>query len=330
MACCAASGLAQDLPSAPVARSGSVVGTVVDPDEAGVGGAHVTLTVEATKRTFETVADENGMFHFDAVPAGAFTVTAAAEEGLTPGQVTGMALPGQVVTLAAMMLQVASQNTEVSAMSPHDAAEVEVKQEETQRILGILPNYGITYNWHAPPLDARQKFELATRQVISPFTFGLTAVITGVERATGSYNEFGQGAGGYWYLYGTNTADAAIGIELGGAVFPWIFHQDPRYFWKGTGSIKSRVWYAITRTVICRNDKGKDVFSISGVLGNLSTGAMSNVYYPKVDRNGWGLTIENGFLGIVGDAVGNLEQEFLFKWFTPGARKRQGTGDDDE
>ena len=321
-------GFAQELPAAPVPKTGVVIGSVVDPDGAEVDGARVVLTVEATRQVLQTVAEVDGTFRFAAVPAGAFAVAVSTERGLAPGKVTGMALPGQVVAVAPIVLQVASEMQEVNAMSPHDAAEIEVKVEESQRILGILPNYGVTYNWNAPPLDTKQKFELATRATISPFTFGLTAIITGVERATGNYNEFGAGATGYFYLYGATTADIAIGNELGGAVFPWMFRQDPRYFWKGTGSIKSRIWYAITRTVICRSDKGKDMFSYSGVLGNFGAGAMSNLYYPKVDRNGWDLTLENGALAIAGDAIGNLEQEFLFKWFTPGSRKKKPVDED--
>lgn len=311
-----------NLPSVPQPSAGKVTGTVVDVDGALLDGARVRLVSETSKLAQETGSDENGVFHFAGVPVGDFSVTAGGD-GLEDVTVHGRMTPSGVVELPAIALTQAVANLEVTAMTPHDLAEVEVRKQEQQRLIGILPNYSVTYNWKAPPLDAKQKFELATKEVISPWTFGTNAAVVGIERATGNYDEFGPGATGYWKLYGATMASIAVGNELGGAILPSIFHQDPRYFWKGTGSIPKRALYAISRTIICRGDNGKNQPSFSGVLGDMGTGALSNLWYPKVDRRGATLTIENGLLSIVGDAIGNLEQEFVFKWFTPGSRKRK-------
>ncbi len=315
------------LPSAPQPVAGVVSGSVVDADGAVLDAARVRLVSDASKLAMETGTDENGVFHFKGVPFGGFSVSALID-GLEEVVVRGRMTPGGVVDLPPIALTQAIAKMEVDAMTQHDLAQVEVRKQEQQRVLGVLPNYSISYNWKAPPLDAKQKFELATKEVISPWTFGVNAGIVGIERGTGHYKEFGPGAAGYWKLYGATMASVAAGNELGGAILPVIFHQDPRYFWKGTGSVTKRALYAISRTIICRGDNGKNQPSFSGVLGDMGTGALSNLWYPKVDRHGAGLTIENGLLSILGDAIGNLEQEFVFKWFTPGSRERKPNVDD--
>ena len=52
-------------------------------------------------------------------------------------------------------------------------------------------------------------------------------------------------------------ADLVSGTFIGGAILPSLFKQDPRYFYKGTGSRKSRFFYAIANSVICKGDNGR-------------------------------------------------------------------------
>jgi hypothetical protein len=321
-------GLAQTAPKpaaqvtvdAPSSLPGSVEGSVVDADDRPIAHAYVKLQ-PAHGDAMVSSTDEDGGFRFEGVSPGTFTVTAS-----TPGlgtEVVSDELPAAGhLELPELALRTATATFEVNAMSPHEAAEVEVKQQEKQRLLGVLPNFGITYNWHAPPLDTKQKFELATRTVIDPLSLAINAGIVTGEIWSGKYKEFGTGASGFGYLYGVTMADNVIGTELGGAILPSLFHQDPRYFWKGTGTVKSRVFYALSRAVICRGDNGKEQFSWSGVGGDLGAGAFSNLYYPAQDRHGAALTLENGGLSMAADALNNVVQEFLFKHLTPSARKK--------
>jgi hypothetical protein len=72
--------------------------------------------------------------------------------------------------------------------------------------------------------------------------------------------------------------------------------------------------------VICRSDKGNWEPNYSNILGSLGAGAISNLYYPASNRNGAGLTIENGLIGVATGAIGNLFQEFLVRKLTPHAQ----------
>ena len=73
---------------------------------------------------------------------------------------------------------------------------------------------------------------------------------------------------------------------LGGAVFPSLFKQDPRYFYKGTGSISSRALYAIANSVICKGDNERWQPNYSAILGGIAAGGISNLYYPASNRSG--------------------------------------------
>ena len=108
---------------------------------------------------------------------------------------------------------------------------------------------------------------------------------------------------------------------MGGAVLPSLFRQDPRYFYKGTGSVPSRFWYAVTRTVVTRGDNGRSQPNYSTVLGDMSAGAISNLYYAPEDRKGAKITVVNGLLGIAGDAMNFVFQEFVLKKLTTNSKR---------
>ncbi|MDE1156651.1 MAG: carboxypeptidase-like regulatory domain-containing protein [Acidobacteriaceae bacterium] len=318
--CCSSHASAQ-FPEAPTPATGVVNGSVVDSDGNSVQAAHVHLVTTGptvVQQDQETGAD--GSFHFVAVPAGEARLTITAESW-RPLEKTLTVSPTVPVDMGSLRFTTATASFAVNALSQHDAAELEIKKAEQQRLLGVLPNFEVSYNWSAPRLDSKQKFELATRQTIDPITFGVNLAAVGVYRGTGHFQEFGPGAEGFWKFYGATMADVAVGTEFGGAIYPSLFHQDPRYFWKGSGTTRSRVEYALSRAFVTRGDNGKTQPNYSGILGSLTAGAMTNLYYPEVDRNSASKTFANAGLDVLGDAIGNLVQEFVLKHFTPKSKE---------
>jgi len=171
-------------------------------------------------------------------------------------------------------LVIATAATEVQvSLTPTEVAEAEIKDEEKQRVLGVIPNFYVTYNSAAAPLHPKQKFELAWKATVDPINFGLTGAIAGIEQAANSYSGYGQGAQGYAKRYGASYADSAIGTFIGSAILPSLFKQDPRYFYKGTGSRRSRFLYAIAQTVVCKGDNGRRQANYSALLGSLAAAA---------------------------------------------------------
>lgn len=185
----------------------------------------------------------------------------------------------------------------------------QLKQEEQQRILGVAPNFGTSYNWNAAPLSAGQKLELAFRSATDPFTFAAAGLVAGYHEALDEDTGFGWGAAGYGKRVGAAYLDAFDGAIIGNGILPAVFRQDPRFFRLGHGTIKHRLLYAISTSYICRGDNGHWQPNYSNVGGNIIAGALSNYYYPS-QNSGWGQAISNGFIVTTEGTVGGVFDEF--------------------
>jgi hypothetical protein len=300
-------------------QRGSIHGLIVDHDGAVYEGVHVTLTQSSRPSEPEesTTTDSDGHFSFSGVLAGPFRLTASSN-GFATQVVSGVLRAGENLDAGAVVFSFAGTMTEVQVTASRaEIATEELHAEEQQHVLGFIPNFYVVYAPNAPPLSSRQKFHLAWKSSVDPFNFLITGGVAGVEQATNALSGYGQGAQGYAKRYGANYADGFIGSMVGGAILPSLFKQDPRYFYKGTGTVRSRALYAIANAVICKGDNGHWQFGYSGILGSLASGGISNLYYPASDRNGASLTFENTLIGIGGSAIGNLFQEFLVRKLTP-------------
>jgi hypothetical protein len=298
--------------------AGSIGGTVVDPTGTPVAGAQVRLSLEDASVSQEVVSDGDGQFSFVGIVPGPFQL-AATSTGFAIQTFSGTLHSGESYTVPPIALVVASASTEVKVtMTRTELAEAEIKDEEKQRVLGVVPNFYVTYDPAAVPLNAKQKFELAWKATVDPINFGLTGAVAGIQQATDSFSGYGQGAQGFGKRYGASYADLVAGTFLGSAVLPSLLKQDPRYFYKGSGSKRSRVLYAIANAVICKGDNGRWQANYSSMLGGLAAGGISNLYYPATDR-GVELTFENTLIGIGTTAAANLLQEFVIRRLTPHA-----------
>jgi hypothetical protein len=313
------------LPDAPGQQAanqqsgGSISGTVTDPHGAYITGATLTLESKNPIATRTLTTDGTGSFSFAALEPGTFKLTIR-----SPGFATWVAAnivlgANENQQLQHIQMQIASANTNIDVVfSRHDLAEEQIHQQEKQRVLGVFPNFYVTYNWNAVPLTSKQKFKLALRTATDPVAFLGAGFAAGVEQWADGYSGYGLGAQGYAKRFGASYADAFNGTMLGGAVFPSLLHQDPRYFYKGTGTIRSRVLYAISTVVICKGDNGRWQPNYSNLLGSLAGAGISNLYYPSTDRDGAELTIRNALVGSASGAIGALFQEFLLKKISKG------------
>jgi hypothetical protein len=233
--------------------------------------------------------------------------------------VTGELNAGEAYTAPPVTLVISTVTTEVDVTMSHvEIAEAQIKEEEKQRVLGFVPNYYVSYVPDAASLNTKQKFELAWKTTVNPITFALTGAAAGVEQMQDQYGGYGQGAQGYGKRFGATYADVVTGNFIGGALLPSLFKQDPRYFYKGTGSKKSRVLYALANSFITKGDNGKWQPNYSGLMGSMAAGGISNLYYPANDR-GAGLTFENVAITIAAGSAANILQEFLIRKLTPNA-----------
>ena len=204
----------------------------------------------------------------------------------------------------------------------HKEAADQVQAEEKQRIAGVVPDFNVVLGGYAPPITPAEKFSLVYHSSIDPFTIGLAAVLGGYDEIAGSHNGYGWGAGGYFKRFGAQYADTVDGALWGNAVLPSLFHQDPRYFRMGTGSIKRRILHAALSTVLCKGDNGHTQFSFSNIAGNVIAGGISNLYYPSNER-GISLALDNALQVTAEGAAGAQLLEFSPDLISSYRRHRQ-------
>jgi hypothetical protein len=302
---------------------GSIHGTVVDRTGAFIVGARVKLTGDDPSQNQEVSSDDGGQFLFANVTPGLFQLTITLT-GFATQSLSGALSSGEVYTVPQTTLAIATAATEIRVVpTVVEVAEDEIKVEEKQRVLGVIPNFYVSYIPNAAPLSPKQKFELAWKTTVDPVTFGLNGAIAGIQQAQNDFSGYGQGAGGYAKRYGASYTNLATETFIGGAILPSLLKQDPRYFYKGSGSKRSRILYAIANAVICKGDDGHWQANYSSILGSLAAGGISNLYYPAKNRDGAELTFENALIGIGESAAANIFQEFVVRRLTPSASKSQ-------
>ena len=301
---------------------GCISGTILDQSGAVSVGAKVHLTVGDPGSIRELQTGNNGQFIFTNVAPGSFRLTVSAV-GFTMREFASVLGPGETYIVPPISLAVAPALTEVhvtdAPLSSVELADLQLRQQETQRVLGIFPNFYVTYEREAVPLSTKQKFRLAWKTTVDPFTFVGTAALAGVEQATDAFSGYGQGAQGYFKRFGASYADVLTSTYIGGAILPSVLKQDPRYFYKGTGSTASRLLYAIGSPVICKGDNRRWQLNYSNVAGVFASAGISYLYYPESDRKG--LFVQNSLIRLGELSFEGLLQEFVLRRLTPRLRK---------
>lgn len=318
--CVAGTAGAQQLISAPEPQTGTIIGTVTDVNNGTVPGATVVLEDTSAVQRGSVVTDTRGFFQLDHLGAGkTYHVTIKANGFAIWISPDIILKPGQYLELTGIQLQIAEAVTTVHAvLSDEEIATEQVNVEEKQRVLGIFPNFYAVYDPNPVPLTTKLKFRLAVKTATDPVTFLAATFVAGVDQAAHTPN-YVEGAKGYGQRLGANYANGLSDIMMGGAILPTVLHQDPRYFYQGTGTTKSRMLHALSTPFICRGDSGRREFNYSALGGYASAGALANTYYP-VSNRGAGLFLSTTFIDIGSDMLNGVIQEFVMRRFTPTAK----------
>jgi hypothetical protein len=297
-------------------RTAQVDGIVQDIQGNPVPQASVTLTPAGKLGERTTTAGDDGSYTFTAVPAGDYrlTVTSPGLDTYTSGE---FAVRSGATAAAPKTPMKISTSTSINVTaSPDEVAAAQVHEQEKQRVFGVSQNFYTSYIWNAAPMSAKQKYKLAFRTMGDPTTFVILAGVAGAEQYNGTYPGYGPGIEGYGKRYGAALADSVTGRIVGSAVLPALLHQDPRYFYQGSGSFGSRTWHALSSTLICRGDNGKTQLNYSRVLGDLAAGGLANTYHPESSR-GVGLTFQTLGVNLAANSIGNLAREFILRHLEP-------------
>lgn len=300
---------------------GSIAGTVTDENGDLISGATIVLQGGMPEFNRTLSADDNGLFVIqNLVPGVEYRVNVRAT-GFADWNSNPLRLdPGQHIVLKDVVLRVDGGPISVTvSASTEQIATEQVHIEEKQRVLGFIPNFLVSYDNNPAPLTPKLKFQLALRIAVDPVTFVGVAGFAAINQAANTPN-YVEGFKGYGQRAGALYADGFSDLLIGGAILPSLLHQDPRYFYQGTGSTKSRVFHALFSPFVSRGDNGKWQPNYSSLGGDLASTAIAETYYPESNR-GAELVFGNFAIGTGERMASALAQEFILRKLTPGAAK---------
>ncbi len=294
-------------------NTATVMGTVTDANGDVLPNATVVLKEVESRDPRTIVTAENGMFEFQDVTAGVPYRLSINAKGFAVWTSPNITLePGQFKIVAAIRLRIETERTTVDVhYDPVEVSTEQFKAEEKQRVFGIIPNFYVSYESDPAPLTAKMKFQLALKVSTDPVTVFGVAFVSASRQAANS-PKYGQGWGAYGERFGATAADGFSDIMIGGAI---LLHQDPRYFYLGTGSTGSRVRHAMFSPFVAKGDNGRWQPNYSSLGGDLASSALSNLYYPQANR-GAGLVFGNFAIGTAERIGASLAQEFIVGKFT--------------
>jgi hypothetical protein len=308
-------------PSDPtVASPGDVSGTVTDAYGDVIPGATVLLEGTNNPTRQSQTANDSSFFEFKSVPVGSYRITISAPGFDSWNSEPVVVAPGQFVDVTGIKLRLQNAVSSVTVTaSPEQIATEQVAIAEKQRVLGIVPNFYVVYDSkNAVPLTTKLKFQMATRVSIDPVSILGAAVLAAANQA-GDTPDYQQGWKGYGQRFGAAYADGLTDIMFGGAILPSLLHQDPRYFYQGTGTIKSRTMHALANPFICKGDNGRNQVNYSSMGGDLISASISNAYYPESNR-GASLVFTSFLISTGERELSSVVQEFVLRKLTPSAR----------
>jgi hypothetical protein len=295
-------------------KTGSILGTVVDTSDDPVPDAAVVLQGPVGNR-LAAVTKEDGSFAFPNVTSGIVYLVTVTAEGFAEWSSPVAVEPGQYKTLTDVKLRIlAVQRAVTVSYSEKEVAAQQLKAEEQQRILRFIPNTQVVYEPHPEPLTTKMKFELAYKDLTNPVFFARAAAWASVQQANDT-PKYRQGAEGYGERFGAGLADATTEGLFGNAILPSLLHQDPRYFYQGTGTKWSRARHAMLAAFVCKGDDGASQPNYSTWGGSLIASSISMAYLPDSNR-GPGHVFRTFGIGMSLHVVSSLAQEFILDKFT--------------
>jgi len=297
-------------------RAATIMGTVADVNDDVIPNATVVLKEVEGKAPRTILSTENGMFEFhDVTPGITYQLTISAKDYEDWISTPIILNPDQFRIVTGIQLRIATYRITVDVhYDPVKVAKEQFKAEEKQRVFGIIPNFYVSYESDPAPLTTGMKFKLALKVSTDPVTAAGVLLVASAKQA-GNTPDYGQGWGAYGKRVGAVTTDGFSDIMIGGAILPSLLHQDPRYFYQGTGTTGSRFRHAVLNTFVARGDNGKSQPNYSSLGGVLASSSLANLYYPKSNR-GVGLVFGNFAIGIAERIGASLAQEFLLGKFT--------------
>jgi hypothetical protein len=162
----------------------------------------------------------------------------------------------------------------------------------------------------AQPLNAPEKLVFSFTEVARPITLLPGLYSASYEQLFNTDPKYGHDAGAFGDKLGAAMLRSASVRVFSDGILAGAFHQDPRYYRIGHGSIIHRGLLSARQAVVRRGDNGSNQINFSGIGGRAAAAALTVTYYPEPSITA--RVVASTFLtSIATDAGGNLVLEFL-------------------
>ena len=198
-------------------------------------GAQVELTREGQSGKQEVLSDDNGHFSFANLPPGHLFSSRLRRQVSQPSR-TLEPCARESIIVPPIMLSIAAAVTEVK-VEPRGRSGGGADQGTRE---ATCARHHSKFLCHLPPRRSASGTEakVPARLEVSYRSLHLRGCGRSCRNSAGTnqYGAYGQGAEGYAKRYGAAYAGVVTGTFIGSAILPSLLKQDPRYFYKGTGS----------------------------------------------------------------------------------------------
>ncbi|MFC6646541.1 hypothetical protein ACFQBQ_13275 [Granulicella cerasi] len=162
------------------------------------------------------------------------------------------------------------------------------------------------------PQTVHEKVITGARDLYSPGTIAGWFISSGWSHLINSSPNYGTDKGAYGERLGAAALRSTSQGVLTDMVFAPLLHQDLRYYVKGPRyNVVQRTLYAASRVLIARRDTTSTTVNTAELAGYLGTAAMTQIYYPSVNR-GW-----DNFASSFGSSLGGAMLTNIFNEFRP-------------
>jgi hypothetical protein len=169
---------------------------------------------------------------------------------------------------------------------------------------------GFAQDLNSLPPSSQEQWKVFVDETESPLLPGAAFFNATTSQLTRSIPHYGGEAGGYVKRFVASAADDTAQNFFGDYVMASLLHEDTRYRRAGPGhSFPRRVAHAAFSGLVARNFSGGRTVNWSNITGSAIGAAISNAYYPAVDRSA-SITASNFAQNVIGAGLGNLAPEF--------------------
>jgi hypothetical protein len=183
-------------------------------------------------------------------------------------------------------------------------------KQQPKRILGIMPNYrAVSAGAIPPPPTPKEAFKIATNNSFDYSSFVFVGLTSMIAEGEATHQSLGKGVPGFWAYSWRGFVDKVDGNYWVIFALPTVFHEDERYYAKGSGNIWKRAVYSSSRALITPDYHGHNTFNASELLGRGIAQGISTTYYPSTDTSAGEIAEKYGY-AIMRDALTNTFREF--------------------